>query len=71
MNPNYDAMSRDDLRAYVLEHRDDLAAIKALFSRPKADRAPIKFPFPDTDAEWQRQVQILQPYLDQPASSGG
>jgi hypothetical protein len=70
MNPNYDAMTRPELRAYVLEHRDDLAAIRALFNRPRSDRASIKFPFPDTEEEWQRQLQIVQPYLDQDASAG-
>ena len=70
MNPNYDAMTRTELRTYVLEHRDDLAAIKALFDRPRPDRASIKFPFPDTEEEWQRQLQIVQPYLDQDASQG-
>jgi hypothetical protein len=71
-------MSRTELRAYVLEHRDDLAAIKALFDRPKPDGlrptgghlASIKFPFPDTEEEWQRQLQVVQPYLDQDASPG-
>ena len=32
-NPNFEAMSKEELRAYVLAHRDDDEAIRALFSR--------------------------------------
>ena len=31
MKPNYEAMNRKQLRAYVLEHRDDIEAIRRLF----------------------------------------
>ena len=31
MKPNFEEMSVPDLRAYVLEHRDDIEAIRALF----------------------------------------
>ncbi|MEB3355350.1 MAG: hypothetical protein VKK04_01290 [Synechococcales bacterium] len=31
MKPDFKSMSRDELRAYVLEHRDDLEAIRVLF----------------------------------------
>jgi hypothetical protein len=34
MKPNYEAMSKAELRAYVLEHRDDLEAIRLLFQIP-------------------------------------
>jgi hypothetical protein len=67
--PNYDEMTREELRAYVLEHRDDLAALQALFDRPKPDRAPLRFPFPDTEAEWQRQFDMIRPYLDERSSN--
>jgi hypothetical protein len=32
MKPNFEEMSRDELRAYVLEHRDDMEAIRLLFT---------------------------------------
>jgi hypothetical protein len=31
MKPNFAEMSRPELKAYVLQHRDDLEAIRALF----------------------------------------
>jgi hypothetical protein len=34
MKPNFEQMSVPELRAYVLEHRDDLEAIRALFHHP-------------------------------------
>ena len=34
MKPNFDEMSVPELRAYVLSHRDDLEAIRALFLHP-------------------------------------
>ncbi|MBW4636110.1 MAG: hypothetical protein KME30_30795 [Iphinoe sp. HA4291-MV1] len=34
MKPNFEDMSVPDLRAYVLEHRDDIEAIRALFHHP-------------------------------------
>ena len=34
MKPNFEAMSKAELKAYVLEHRDDLEAIRFLFRVP-------------------------------------
>jgi hypothetical protein len=31
MKPNYEAMNKKQLRAYVLEHREDIEAIRQLF----------------------------------------
>jgi hypothetical protein len=33
MKPNFEAMTREELRAYLLEHRDDDEALAALLSR--------------------------------------
>lgn len=43
MKPNFDEMSKAELKAYVLSHRDDDEAIRALFGR----RNP-----PDSEATW-------------------
>ncbi|HEY9741252.1 MAG TPA: hypothetical protein V6C90_12250 [Coleofasciculaceae cyanobacterium] len=43
MKPNFDDMSKAELKAYVLSHRDDDEAIRVLFSR----RNP-----PDSEATW-------------------
>ncbi|NEP61378.1 MAG: hypothetical protein F6K31_31240 [Symploca sp. SIO2G7] len=34
MKPNFAQMSVSDLREYVLKHRDDIEAIRALFHHP-------------------------------------
>ncbi len=34
MNPKFEQMSVPELRAYVLEHREDIEAIRALFHHP-------------------------------------
>lgn len=34
MKPNFDEMSVPELRTYVLSHRDDIEAIRALFLHP-------------------------------------
>ncbi|GBF80456.1 DUF6887 family protein [Aphanothece sacrum] len=34
MKPDFEKMSKAELKSYVLEHRDDLEAIRLLFSTP-------------------------------------
>ncbi|NHC33574.1 DUF6887 family protein [Scytonema millei] len=34
MKPNFEQMSVPELRAYVLQHKDDIEAIRALFHHP-------------------------------------
>ncbi len=45
MKPNFEQMSVTELRAYVLEHRDDIEAIRVLFHHPslKWKRMPPMF----------------------------
>jgi hypothetical protein len=47
MKPDFATMSKAELRAYILEHKEDLEALRALMSRrdPKA----IKYNFPNTE----------------------
>lgn len=47
MKPNFDEMSKAELKAYVLSHRDDDEAIRVLFSR----RNP-----PDSEATWYKPM---------------
>jgi hypothetical protein len=47
MKPNFDDMSKAELKAYVLSHRDDDEAIRTLFSR----RHP-----PESEAKWYRSL---------------
>ena len=43
MKPNYKAMNRQQLRKYVLQHRDDIEAIRQLFQIDK-DRNVKRYP---------------------------
>jgi hypothetical protein len=45
MKPNYDAMSNAELRAYCLEHREEISALEAFFARRS----------PDSEAVWQQE----------------
>lgn len=53
MKPNYDAMSRSELQAYILQHRDDVDAIEAFFARRSPDAEATWFHPPKTHEEWQ------------------
>ncbi|UBF26655.1 hypothetical protein K9N68_01185 [Kovacikia minuta CCNUW1] len=44
MKPNYSEMSRAELKDYVLEHREDLEAIRALFHHPDVEGKWITMP---------------------------
>jgi hypothetical protein len=41
-NPNFEAMTTKELRAYVLEHRDDQLAIYELANRVEASGIRLK-----------------------------
>jgi hypothetical protein len=60
MKPNYDAMSRSELRAYILQHRDDVDAIEAFFARRSPDSEAVIFPPAKTDEAWQQQMEALR-----------
>lgn len=44
MKPNFEKMSKAELKAYVLAHRDDDEAIRALFSRRTPDSEATIYP---------------------------
>lgn len=63
--PDFSQMSRQDLRAYVLAHRDDDEAIEALI-RMGNPNSPV-YPFPQTEDDLKVMEEILQKKL---ASNG-
>lgn len=65
MKPNYDEMTKAELRVYILEHRDDLDAIEVFFARRSLDSEATLFPPPRTEEEWQQQLKIVRPILEQ------
>jgi len=60
MKPNFEAMTRAELRAYVLQHRDDLDALEALFSRRDPDTQAVVFQPPQSTEEEQQQYELFK-----------
>lgn len=56
MKPNFKTMPRAELRAYVLEHREDLEAFQTLINRRSPDSEATWYDFPDTE-EGQKQIK--------------
>ncbi|MDJ0580532.1 hypothetical protein [Crocosphaera sp.] len=44
MKPDFSKMSKQELKAYVLTHRDDMEAIRQLFSRRQSDGKNKPYP---------------------------
>ncbi|RCJ22705.1 hypothetical protein A6S26_20785 [Nostoc sp. ATCC 43529] len=58
MNPNYEQMSFQELRAYVVGNREDIEALRFLMS--KRDTNSPKYPTPLTEADMQAQMEIIR-----------
>ncbi|MCL1469635.1 hypothetical protein LAY57_02990 [Argonema antarcticum A004/B2] len=51
-------MTRQELRAYILTHREDDDAIEALIKRSNPNSP--KYPYPQTDQDFQIMEEILK-----------
>ena len=60
MKPNFEAMSRQELRTYVLAHREDMEALNALFNRRSPDSEATWFHTPQSDEELQQQFELFK-----------
>lgn len=60
--PDFSRMTRQELRAYILAHRDDDEAIEALIKRgnPKSP----KYRFPQTEEDLKEMEEILKRKLE-------
>jgi len=56
--PNFDQMSRQELRAYILKNREDDDAIAALIRR--ANPNSPTYPYPQTEEDQQMMAEILK-----------
>ncbi|MUG98641.1 hypothetical protein F7734_42680 [Scytonema sp. UIC 10036] len=64
MKPNFDIMTKPELRAYVLAHRDDREAFYKLVDRFKADsKNQPRHPFPKSLAELAQVEELIQEHL--------
>ncbi len=55
---NFEAMSKAELRAYVLEHRGDMEALRSLMSR----RSPnaVRYNFPNTEEGREQIKEVIK-----------
>lgn len=61
MKPNFEAMTRKDLKAYVLAHRDDQEAVDLLMSHRSPDSEAIWY---DTSLSQAQIKEILQKKIE-------
>jgi hypothetical protein len=59
--PDFSKMSRQELRAYILAHREDDEAIEALIKR-RNPNSPT-YPFPQTNEDLREMEEILKKKL--------
>lgn len=65
--PDFNQMSRQELRAYILAHRDDDEAIETLI-RMGNPNSPV-YPFPQTDEDLKAMEEILKRKLGSSGST--
>ncbi len=58
MKFNFETMSKAELRAYVLEHKEDKEALRALMSR--RDPNSIKYNFPNTEEGREQTKEVIK-----------
>ncbi len=56
--PNFKTMNKTQLRAYVLEHREDREALRALMSR--RDPNAVKYDFPNTEEGREQTKEVIK-----------
>jgi hypothetical protein len=58
MKPNFETMNKAQLRAYVLEHREDQEALRALMSR--RDPNGVQYNFPNTEEGREQTKAVIK-----------
>ncbi|NJM46978.1 MAG: hypothetical protein HC860_13145 [Alkalinema sp. RU_4_3] len=60
---DFEAMTNAELRTYAIAHRDDLVAVRTLFSR----RSPnaTKYSFPDTEEGREQLMEFLRRKIEE------
>jgi hypothetical protein len=58
MKPNFKTMTVAELRAYAIEHREDLDSLREMLNRRDPD-AP-KYNFPDTEEGWEQTAEVFR-----------
>jgi hypothetical protein len=58
MNPDFDTMTKGELRDYVITHPDDRSAFRMFVDRFTAEASPETFNIPNSNTEV-KEVEIL------------
>jgi hypothetical protein len=65
MKPDFNSMSKDELKAYVLAHRNEDEAFYKLVDRYKADsKDRVWHPCPKTPEEWEKVPHLIQEQIE-------
>ncbi len=65
MQPNFTALTKAELRAYVIAHPDDQAAFQAFVDRFTAEASPETFDLPNSAAEVKAVEILIRQKLEQ------
>jgi len=61
MKPDFETMSKAELRSYVMAHRDDNEAFYKLVDRLKADnKDAIRYPCPKNPEDWAKVPELIE-----------
>jgi hypothetical protein len=63
--PDFGAMAKSELRAYVISHPDDKAAFHAFVDRFTADASPETFDMPNSTADLEEVERLIRQKLEQ------
>lgn len=69
MQPNFEAMTNAELRAYALTHRNTLEPLLELYRRRTLDSEAVWFKLPQTKDEEQQQFEQFKQMLSERESS--
>ncbi|MEA5534909.1 DUF6887 family protein [Crocosphaera sp. XPORK-15E] len=64
MNPNFKTMNKAELRAYVLQNREDKEAFYALMDRLKTNPTTKTYPCPNTPENLEVMKQAIREKLE-------
>ena len=61
MKPDFEKMSKAELRSYVMAHRDDNEAFYMLVDRLKADnKNAVRYPCPNSPEDWEKVPKLIE-----------
>jgi hypothetical protein len=65
MKPDFNKMTNQELRKYVLTHREEIEPLRVLFSRRTPDSEAILFHPPETKEEEAKQLELFQKIVEE------